>query len=107
MYNSIVLLQESPGGFDVVSFLPILLIVVVFYFFIIRPQQKRQKDRQKLLSSVKKGDKIITAGGLHGTVEGITDATLLVRVSDNMKVTLERSSVSTIVGLTDNQPSRK
>ena len=89
------------------SFLPIILIVVVFYFFIIRPQQKRQKERQKLLNSVKKGDKIITAGGIHGTVEGVTDATLLVRISDNIKVTLERSSVSTIVGLTDNEPSRR
>ena len=107
MYNSIVLLQEAPGGGIESMLIPLVLIVVVFYFFMLRPQQKRQKERQKLLDSIKKGDKVITAGGIHGTVEGVTDKTLLVRVSDNMKITLERSSVSTIVGLTDTEPSRK
>jgi preprotein translocase subunit YajC len=82
------------------SLLPFILIIAVFYFLILRPQQKRQKERQKLLESVKKGDKIITSGGIHGTVEGIEDTTVLVKIADNTKIKVERNAVTTIVGLT-------
>jgi preprotein translocase subunit YajC len=81
--------------------LPFLLIIVVFYFLILRPQQKRQKERQKLLEGVKKGDKVITSGGIHGTVEGIEDDSILVKIADNVKVKMDRSAIGTIVGLTD------
>lgn len=82
------------------SLLPFLLIILVFYFLILRPQQKRQKERQKLLDSVKKGDKVITSGGIHGVVEGIEDKTVLVKISDNTKVKVEKNAVSTIIGIT-------
>lgn len=82
------------------SLLPFLLIILVFYFLILRPQQKRQKERQKLLDSVKKGDKVITSGGIHGVVEGMEDKTVLVKISDNTKVKVEKSAVTTIIGLT-------
>jgi preprotein translocase subunit YajC len=81
------------------SLLPFLLIILVFYFLILRPQQKRQKERQKLLESIKKGDKVITSGGLHGTIEGLEDKTVLLKIADNIKVKVERSAVTTIVGL--------
>jgi preprotein translocase subunit YajC len=71
-------------------------IIAIFYFMIIRPQQKRAKERTVLLDSIKKGDKIITAGGIHGTVIGIEDKTVLVQIADNVKVKLERSSVSVV-----------
>lgn len=104
-----VFLQQAPGGMESLlsSILPFLLIIVIFYFLILRPQQKRQKERVKLLESLKKGDKIITAGGVHGTVEGIEDKTLLVKVADNVKMKMERSSVTTIVGVTDIEPEKK
>ncbi len=104
-----ILLQQAPGGIESLlsSIVPFLLIIVIFYFLILRPQQKRQKERVKLLDSLKKGDKIITAGGLHGTVEGIDDKTILVKVADNVKLKMERSAVSTIVGVTDIVPERK
>jgi preprotein translocase subunit YajC len=82
------------------SLLPFLLIILVFYFLILRPQQKRQKERQRLLDSVKKGDKIITSGGMHGVVEGIEDKTVLVKIADNTKVKIEKIAVSSIVGIT-------
>lgn len=88
------------------SLLPFLLIIVVFYFLILRPQQKRQKERQKLLEGVQKGDKIITSGGLHGTIEGIEDNTLLVKVADNVKVKMEKAAIATIVGVTDQQTKK-
>ena len=82
------------------SLLPFVLIILVFYFLILRPQQKKQKARQRLLDSVKKGDKVITSGGIHGTVEGVEDKTVLVKISDNTKVKMDRSAISAILGLT-------
>jgi preprotein translocase subunit YajC len=73
------------------------LIIGIFYFLILRPQQKRQKERQKLLDSVKKGDKVVTAGGLHGTVAGLDEKTVLLQVADNVKLKYERSAIGSIV----------
>ncbi|MBI1807389.1 MAG: preprotein translocase subunit YajC [Ignavibacteria bacterium] len=72
------------------------LIILIFYFMILRPQQKRQKDRQKLLESVEKGDKVVTVGGLHGTVIGLEEKTVLVQVADNVKLKFDKSAISTI-----------
>lgn len=73
------------------------LIILIFYFMILRPQQKRQKDRQKLLDSVQKGDKVVTLGGVHGTVVGLEEKTALVQIADEVKVKVERSAISTII----------
>lgn len=73
------------------------LIFVIFYFMIIRPQQKRQKDRQKMLDALEKGDKILTAGGIYGTVVGIEDKTVLVQIADNVKVKVDRGSVGSVL----------
>lgn len=102
-------LQQAPGGMESIlsSIVPFLLIIVIFYFLILRPQQKRQKERVKLLESIKKGDKVITAGGLHGTVEGLEEKTLLVKVADNVKLKMERSAITTIIGVTDLEPEKK
>lgn len=104
-----IFLQQAPGGFDSIlsSIVPFLLIIFIFYFLILRPQQKRQKERAKLLESIKKGDKIITAGGMHGLVEGLDDKTILVKITDNVKVKMERSAVTTIIGVTDIEPEKK
>ncbi len=95
------ILQADGVASMVSSLLPFLLIIVVFYFLILRPQQKRQKERQKLLEGVKKGDKVITSGGIHGTVEGLEDDSILVKIADNVKVKMDKSAIGTIVGLTD------
>lgn len=103
MTNLFIILQAQQDGIASLlsSLLPFLLIIVVFYFLILRPQQKRQKERQKLLEGVKKGDKVITSGGIYGTVEGIEDNTVLVKISDNVKVKMEKAAIGTIVGVTD------
>ena len=80
-------------------------IILIFYFMIIRPQQKRAKERQKLLESIKKGDKVITSGGMYGTVAGLDEKTVLVQIADNVKVKLERGSIATIVSETE--PEKK
>lgn len=73
------------------------LIFVIFYFMIIRPQQKRQKERQKMLDALEKGDKIVTAGGMHGTVVGLDDKTVLVQIADNVKVKVDRGSIGSVL----------
>ncbi len=95
-----IILQGQP--MDLLStIVPFLLIIVVFYFLILRPQQKRAKERAKLLEGVKKGDKIITAGGVHGVVEGVEEKTVLVKIADNVKVKVEKTGIGSIVGLTE------
>lgn len=76
---------------------PFVLMFAVFYFLLIRPQQKKQKQRTALLNQLKKGDKVSTIGGLHGTVVELTDDTVVLRVNDTTKMTYERSAVSTII----------
>lgn len=76
---------------------PFVLMFAVFYFLLIRPQQKKQKQRTALLNQLKKGDKVSTIGGLHGTVVELADDTVVLRVNDTTKMTYERSAVSTII----------
>ncbi len=87
---------QTPNPF--VQLVPLVLIFVVFYFFLIRPQQKKQKEREKVLDSLKRGDKIVTIGGMHGTVAGIDSEkkTVLIQIADNQKVTFDRSAVANI-----------
>jgi preprotein translocase subunit YajC len=89
--------QGGDGGGSMVSTLIMFsLIILIFYFMILRPQQKRQKERQKLLDGVKKGDRITTVGGLHATVLNVEEKTLLIQISDNVKVKLEKSAISSV-----------
>ncbi|EJW17085.1 preprotein translocase subunit YajC [Paenibacillus alvei] len=84
------------GGF-LQMLLPFVLMFAVFYFLLIRPQQKKQKQRNSMLSALKKGDKIVTIGGLHGTIVEITDDTIVLRVNDVTKMTFDRSAISQVV----------
>lgn len=72
-------------------------IFVIFYFMIIRPQQKRSKERQKMLSNIAKGDKVVTSGGMHGTIAGLDEKTVLLEVGDKIKLKFERSAVSQVL----------
>jgi preprotein translocase subunit YajC len=72
------------------------LIIGIFYLMIIRPQQKRAKEREALLGQIKKGDKIITAGGIHGEIVGVDEKTLLIEIADKVKVKIERNSISVV-----------
>jgi preprotein translocase subunit YajC len=80
-----------------IQLVPLALIFVVFYLFLIRPQQKKQKEREKVLDSLKRGDRVITIGGVHGTVAGIDSEkkTVLVQVADNLKIKFDRSAIAT------------
>ncbi|KRE36679.1 preprotein translocase subunit YajC [Paenibacillus sp. Soil724D2] len=75
---------------------PLVLMFVVLYFLLIRPQQKRQKTRNQMLGGLKKGDKVVTIGGLHGTIMEITDDICVLRVNDATKMTFDRSAINAV-----------
>jgi len=78
---------------------PIVLVILIFYFLIIRPQNKKQKETQKMLANLKKGDKIVTIGGIHGTIQNVKEQaqTVIVKVDENAKLEFSRSAISTVV----------
>jgi preprotein translocase subunit YajC len=78
------------------SIVPLIFIFVIFYFLLIRPQQKKQKEHQKLVESVKTGDKVITSGGIHGIIANVKDKTVVVKVADNVKIEFDRAAVTSV-----------
>ncbi len=86
----------SSGGSMFSTLIMFALIFMIFYFMIMRPQQKRNKERQAMLDSVKKGDKVVTSGGLHGKVANVDEKTILLDVGDNIKLKFDRSAINLI-----------
>jgi len=79
-------------------FLPLILIFIVFYFFIIRPQKKKEDERKKMIEAVAKGDKVVTIGGVHGTVTQVDESSILVQVDSSTKLRIEKSALSNVGG---------
>jgi len=77
-------------------FLPLLLIFAVFYLFIIRPQQKREKKRKAMIQAVQRGDKVVTAGGIHGKVHQVDESSVLLDVDGGVKLRIEKNSVASV-----------
>ncbi|RXZ84511.1 preprotein translocase subunit YajC [Paenibacillaceae bacterium] len=93
---------DAAGGNLLMTIAPFVLMFAVFYFLLIRPQQKKQKQRSLMLNQLTKGDKVVTIGGLHGTIQEITDDIVVLRVNDATKLTFDRSSIN---NATRNAPS--
>ena len=79
------------------QFLPIVLIFVVFYFLLIRPQQQRQKELRAMLAAVKRGDRVVTAGGILATVQKVGEREVDVDIAPNVRVTVMRDTISSVV----------
>lgn len=86
--------QSSEGGGGFGSMIFLLLIIVIFYLFFIRPQMKRSKDQKKFRENLKKGDKIITIGGLHGKIVEVQETTFTIEVAENIRLRFEKSAVA-------------
>ncbi len=97
---ALLLLAGSPGGGaagnPLITFLPLILIFVVFYFFLIRPQKKKEDERKKMIEAVKKGDRVVTVGGIHGTILEVDEASVLAQVDANTKLRFDKSSVASV-----------
>lgn len=85
------------GGNPIMGFLPLILMFLVFYFLLIRPQSKRQKEAETMRQALKKGDHVITSGGIHGTIEGIKDNdVLLIKTASDTKLHVSRAAIQTV-----------
>ena len=85
------------GSNPLASFVPIILIFIIMYFVMIRPQMRRQKQQQQLVSALKTGDRVVTSSGIHGMISNVKDATVIVKVADNVKIEMEKSAVTNVV----------
>lgn len=98
MTTSFALLAAAPaGGGSGITMLPLLLLIPIMYFVMIRPQQKRQKQWQEMLSGIKAGDRITTAGGIRGIILSIKDDAVIIRVApDNLKLEIAKSAIASV-----------
>jgi len=97
--NSLTLLQttaSNPTGSLVSTIVTFGLVFVIFYFLIIRPQNKKQKQMQQMIAGVKKGDKIVTIGGIHGVVASVKESTVLVKVDDGTRIEFSKSAIASV-----------
>ena len=91
------------GGFG--AFIPLILMFAIFYFLLIRPQQKKAKQHRELLSSIKKGDRVVSSGGLIGVVTGLTDDVVTMEIAPKIRVKVSRGSISGLLKREGNQSS--
>jgi preprotein translocase subunit YajC len=87
----------SSGGSSFISFIPIIAMVAIFYFLLIRPQQKRAKEHRDMLGAMKRGDKVITSGGIYGEVTGLEDKSVTIEIAPKVRIKVTRESVSAII----------
>ncbi|PYJ47724.1 MAG: preprotein translocase subunit YajC, partial [Verrucomicrobia bacterium] len=87
---------STPGG-GIGFFVPFIFIFIIMYFVMIRPQKKRQEQQQKLVTSLKTGDRVITNAGIHGLISNVKDTTVIVKVADNVKIEMEKSAISNVL----------
>ncbi len=80
----------------ILQLVPFIFIFAIFYFMLIMPQRKQQKEHRNLLANLKKNDEVITASGIHGTVINVKDSTVILRVDDNVKIEVEKISISAL-----------
>jgi len=88
--------QPGQGGGGLAAFLPFILIMFIIYFLMIRPQTKRQKEKESMRNELKKGDKIITMGGIYGTIQGFKEKgrLVIVKVDNNTNITLNKTAIA-------------
>lgn len=96
----VVPLQAQPETGPFTMLVPMALIFLIFYFLLIRPQQKKQREQETMLESIDKGDSVVTAGGLHGKVTGVTDDVLTVEIAtlktDRVRVKVSRARIESV-----------
>lgn len=103
MFVSPAYAQAAGGGAEggIMAFLPLILIFVVFYFLLIRPQQKRAKQHKEMLNNLRRGDRVVTAGGIIGLVTKATDDELTVEIAENVRVKVARAMIAEVVAKTE------
>lgn len=88
---------KGGGGSLLITLLPFLLIFLIFYFLVMRPQSKRQKELARMIDSLKQGDRVLTTGGLYGTVVGMKDNVAVLKIADQVKVEVAKTAITGVV----------
>lgn len=97
---------NSGGGSNgLFGLVPMICLVVIFYFLIIRPQSQKQKQHQALVSTLKTGDKVVTSGGIHGLISNVKETTVIVKIADNVKVEVDKTSIASVTKRADDAPA--
>ena len=86
-----------PGGGIGSFFVPLIFIFIIMYFVMIRPQKKRQEQQQKLIGSLKTGDRVVTNDGIHGLISNVKETTVLVKVADNVQIEMDKSAITNVM----------
>jgi preprotein translocase subunit YajC len=84
------------GGSPFTSFLPLIIMFAIFYFLLIRPQQKKNKAMREMIAALKKGDRIVTGGGIHGRITGVSENVITVEIADKVRVKVNRANVAAL-----------
>jgi preprotein translocase subunit YajC len=92
-FANILLQAGGAAGSSTMGIVMIVAMIAIFYFFMIRPQQKRQKEIQKARDAMKTGDKVIIAGGIHGRIKEIEESTMLIEISEGVRIRVDKASV--------------
>jgi preprotein translocase subunit YajC len=87
--------QNPAGGIG--FFVPFIIIFIIMYFVKFRPQKKRQEQQQRLISSIKTGDRVVTNAGIHGLIANVKETTVIVKVADNVKIEMDKSAIANVV----------
>lgn len=95
--NAVSLLQAVPAGNGLITIGMLVIMLLIMYFLIIRPQRKEQKKVQAMLDALKKGDKIVTIGGIHGTVAQLKERAVIIKVDEGCKIEMSRNAISNVV----------
>ena len=89
-------MTEAAAPSPILQFLPLVFLFVIFYFMLIRPQQKKQKEHTDLVAKLDKNDEVITVGGVHATVISVGEKTAILRIADNVKIEIEKASITQV-----------
>jgi preprotein translocase subunit YajC len=95
------------GGGAFLQFVPFIAIIAIFYFLIIRPQNKKQKETQRMLGALKKGDRVVTIGGIHGVIQTVKEHSIILKVDDNVKLEFNRSAISNVESVAKEEKPEK
>ena len=106
MFDLVYAMSSGGGGGQgggLGAFLPLIIIFGIFYFLLIRPQQRKAKQHKQVLASLKKGDRVVSSGGLHGLITGLTDDLVTMEISPKVRVKVSRGSIAGAIGKVESQ----
>jgi preprotein translocase subunit YajC len=95
---SLAFLQQGGAGAFIIQIIPIVGIIGIFYFLVIAPANKQRRKTEAMLAALKKGDRVITSGGIHGTIQSVEEDVVQLKIAENVKIRLARSAVGSVVG---------